>query len=86
MIRDSALAYGDLLHQKVVDQVYDLMTCKPPSNRAGQILPLIFIEKLVYLLAKNCAVARYDGSRFLKKDICMVKRERTDSAAQSWYF
>ena len=39
--------------RKSVAQVYAPMTCKPPSNRAGQILPLIFIEEACIPIGKE---------------------------------
>lgn len=84
MIRDSALAYGDLLHQKVGGpsvRPYDLQASFKPSR--PDTPPNIHRRSLYTYwqrTAPSPVMMALDSS---KKDICMVKRERTDSAAQS---
>jgi hypothetical protein len=84
MIRDSALAYGDLLHQKVGGpsvRPYDLQVSFKPSRPDNA--PNIHRRSLYTYwqrTAPSPVMMALDSS---KKDICMVKRERTDSAAQS---
>ena len=84
MIRDSALAYGDLLHKKVGGpsvRPYDLQTSFKPSR--PDTPPNIHRRSLYTYwqrTAPSPVMMALDSS---KKDICMVKRERTDSAAQS---
>ena len=84
MIRDSALAYGDLLHQKVGGpsvRPYDLQASFKPSRTDT---PPNIHRRSLYTYWQRTApspvMMALDSS---KKDICMVKRERTDSAAQS---
>ena len=84
MIRDSALAYGGLLHKKVGGpsvRPYDLQASFKPSG--PDKAPNIHRRSLYTYwqrTAPSPVMMALDSS---KKDICMVKRERTDSAAQS---
>ncbi len=84
MIRDSALAYGDLLHKKVGGpsvRPYDLQVSFKPSG--PDKVPNVHRRSLYTYwqrTAPSPVMMALDSS---KRDICMVKRERTDSAAQS---
>ena len=84
MIRDSALAASGLLQQKVGGpgvRPYDLKVSFKPINpdRAPNVY-----RRSLYTFWKRTApspvMMTFDSS---KKDVCMVRRERTDSASQS---
>ena len=84
MIRDSALATSGLLQRKVGGagvRPYDLKLSFKPINpdRAPNIY-----RRSLYTFWKRTApspvMMTFDSS---KKDVCMVRRERTDSASQS---
>ena len=84
MIRDSALAYSGLLNPRVGGpsvRPYDLSVSFKPS-RTDQA-PDIYRRSLYthwQRTAPSPMMMAFDSS---KKDVCMVRRERTDSAAQS---
>ena len=84
MIRDSALAASGLLQRKVGGagvKPYDLKVSFKPMNpdRAPNVY-----RRSLYTFWKRTApspvMMTFDSS---KKDVCMVRRERTDSASQS---
>jgi hypothetical protein len=84
MIRDSALAASGLLQRKVGGagvRPYDLKVSFKPINpdRAPNVY-----RRSLYTFWKRTApspvMMTFDSS---KKDVCMVRRERTDSASQS---
>jgi hypothetical protein len=84
MVRDSALAVSGLLQSKVGGpgvKPYDLKVSFKPINpdRAPNVY-----RRSLYTFWKRTApspvMMTFDSS---KKDICMVRRERTDSASQS---
>jgi len=84
MIRDSALASSGLLQRKVGGpgvRPYDLKVSFKPINpdRAPNVY-----RRSLYTFWKRTApspvMMTFDSS---KKDVCMVRRERTDSASQS---
>ena len=84
MIRDSALAASGLLQRKIGGpgvRPYDLKVSFKPINpdRAPNVY-----RRSLYTFWKRTApspvMMTFDSS---KKDVCMVRRERTDSASQS---
>jgi hypothetical protein len=84
MIRDSLLAYSGLLHKKTggrSTKPYDLKASFKPMNPDGA--PNVY-RRSVYTFWKRTAptpvMMAMDAS---KRDVCAVRRERTDSPTQS---